>query len=213
MGRRRGALRAQQGALLPLHVADSPLSRSDDSPDDRDAGPRQAAASTISTGWSCWASIAASASSGPKQAERELMKVKLLTYLAKRIGEPDGRRDHRRRGVWPVRPRSRAARRGADPRRYARATTSIATTARRTAWPAIAAATAFASGDVIRVEVAHVDIDRRELDFRIVRKVGHAGGEKGKRLPPKRGRDRREKPARGAARPKSGRPTKKGRRR
>jgi ribonuclease R len=31
-------------------------------------------------------------------------------------------------------------------------------------------------GDVIRVEVAHVDVDRRELDFRVVKKVGHAGG-------------------------------------
>jgi ribonuclease R len=30
-------------------------------------------------------------------------------------------------------------------------------------------------GDVIRVEVAHVDVDRRELDFRIVKKIGHAG--------------------------------------
>ena len=29
---------------------------------------------------------------------------------------------------------------------------------------------------MIRVEVARVDVDRRELDFRIVKKIGHAGG-------------------------------------
>jgi ribonuclease R len=37
-------------------------------------------------------------------------------------------------------------------------------------------------GDVIRVEVAHVDIDKRELDFRIVKRVGHVGQPKRKQV-------------------------------
>ena len=52
-------------------------------------------------------------------AERELMKVKLLMYLAKRIGEQMDAVITGRRGFRPVRPGRRAARRGADPRRFA----------------------------------------------------------------------------------------------
>jgi ribonuclease R len=33
-------------------------------------------------------------------------------------------------------------------------------------------------GDRVRVQIAHVDIDRRELDFRIVKRLGHAGGKR-----------------------------------
>ena len=32
--------------------------------------------------------------------------------------------------------------------------------------------------DLVRVQVAHVDIDRRELDLRIVKHLGHAGGKR-----------------------------------
>jgi hypothetical protein len=46
------------------------------------------------------------------------------------------------------------------------------------------------------VQVAHVDIDRRELDFRVVKRLGHPGSLR--KLPPKRrGGGRGEKPARG----------------
>ncbi len=59
-------LRAGQRMLLPLHVADSPLSRSDDPPAARCAAARQEAAATTSASWPCWASTAPTASARPK---------------------------------------------------------------------------------------------------------------------------------------------------
>ncbi len=146
------------------------------------------------------------------QAERELVKVKLLSFLAKKIGS---QMDAVITGVeefglfaqgveLPAEGLIHVDTLGDDFYRYDRETHSLA---------GHRGGNRFRLGDVIRVEVAHVDVDRRELDFRVVRKVGHAGGEKSKRLPPQRGRDRREKPARATQRPKSGRPKKKGKRR
>ncbi len=147
-----------------------------------------------------------------EQAERELVKVKLLSYLAKKIGS---QMDAVITGVeeiglfaqgveLPAEGLVHVDTLGDDFYRYDRETHSLA---------GHRGGNRFRLGDVIRVEVAHVDVDRRELDFRIVRKVGHAGGSSHKRLPPKRGQDRRDKPARNEQRPKSGRPKKKGRRR
>ncbi|MCI0361071.1 MAG: ribonuclease R [Planctomycetaceae bacterium] len=144
-----------------------------------------------------------------EQAERELVKVKLLMFLAKKIGSQmdaviTGVEDFGlfAQGVeLPAEGLIHVDSLGDDFYRYDRVTHSLAGHRR---------GNRFRLGDVIRVEVAHVDVDRRELDFRIVRKVGHAGGEtKSHRLPPKRGRDRRDKPER----PKGGRSKKKGKRR
>jgi ribonuclease R len=148
-----------------------------------------------------------------EQAERELKKVKLLSFLAKKIGS---QMDAVITGVeefglfaqgveLPAEGLIHVDSLGDDFYRYDRVTHSLAGHRR---------GNRFRLGDVIRVEVAHVDVDKRELDFRIVRKVGHAGGEtKSHRLPPKRGRDRRSKPERETPRPKGGRPKKKGKRR
>ena len=46
-----------------------------------------------------------------EKAERELIKVKLLIYLATQDRRADGRRHHRRRGFRPLRARDEAARR------------------------------------------------------------------------------------------------------
>jgi ribonuclease R len=71
-------------------------------------------------------------------------------------------------------------------------------------------------GDLIRVQVAHVDIDRRELDFRVVKRVGHAGeSRRPQRDTPHRGREQRGTNHRQQPRgEKQGRPSgRKGRRR
>jgi ribonuclease R len=121
-------------------------------------------------------------------AERELTKVKLLTYLSKRIGES---MDAVITGVeefglfaqgveLPAEGLIHVDSLGDDFYRYDSASHSLA---------GYRGGNKYRLGDVIRVEVAHVDIDRRELDFRIVKKIGHAGGKKAdKRKPTKRRR-------------------------
>jgi len=107
-------------------------------------------------------------------AERELVKVKLLTYLSKRIGETmdaviTGVEDFGlfAQGVeLPAEGLIHVDTLGDDFYRYDSATHSLAGTR---------SGNRFRLGDIIRVEVAHVDIDRRELDFRLVKRVGHAG--------------------------------------
>ncbi|HZN34833.1 MAG TPA: ribonuclease R [Pirellulaceae bacterium] len=107
-------------------------------------------------------------------AERELNKVKLLTYLSKRIGE---QMDAVITGVeefglfaqgveLPAEGLIHVDSLGDDFYRFDRTTHSL---------EGHRSGNKFRLGDVIRVEVAHVDIDRRELDFRVVKKIGHAG--------------------------------------
>ena len=107
-------------------------------------------------------------------AERELKKVKLLTYLSKRIGQEmdaviTGVEDFGlfAQGVeLPAEGLIHVDTLGDDFYRYDSASHSLA---------GYRSGNKFRLGDVIRVEVAHVNIERRELDFRVVRKIGHAG--------------------------------------
>jgi ribonuclease R len=153
-----------------------------------------------------------------EQAERELVKVKLLSYLAKKIGS---QMDAVITGVeefglfaqgveLPAEGLVHVDTLGDDHYRYDRETRSLA---------GHRSGNRFRLGDVIRVEVAHVDIDRRELDFRIVRKVGHAG-ESGRHKQTGRASEGRGRASQGrnrhaneSHRAQSGRPKKKGRRR
>jgi ribonuclease R len=119
-------------------------------------------------------------------AERELKKVKLLSYLAKHIGQAleaviTGVEDFGlfAQGVeLPAEGLIHVDSLGDDFYRYDSATQTLAGTR---------SGNQFRLGDRIRVEVAHVDIDRRELDFRLVKRLGHAGQR----------RERPDKPARG----------------
>jgi ribonuclease R len=78
----------------------------------------------------------------------------------------------------------------------------------------------FRLGDVIRVEVAHVDIDKRELDFRIVKRLGSPhrerpearGGKKQSRKQAASPRPEREPRAKGRRAKTGNAPRKKGRR-
>jgi ribonuclease R len=107
-------------------------------------------------------------------AERELIKVKLLSYLAKRIGETmnaviTGVEDFGlfAQGVeLPAEGLIHVDTLDDDFYRYDSATHSLA---------GHRSGNRYRLGDLIRVQVAHVDIDRRELDFRVVKRVGHAG--------------------------------------
>lgn len=127
-----------------------------------------------------------------EMAERELNKVKLMSYLAKRIGEPmdaviTGVEDFGlfAQGVeLPAEGLIHVDSLGDDFYRYDSATHTLEGTR---------SGNKFRLGDRIRVEVAHVDIDRRELDFRIVKRLGHAGPRKEVRSgkPP---RGRKEEP-------------------
>jgi ribonuclease R len=128
-------------------------------------------------------------------AERELNKVKLLSYLAKRIGETmdaviTGVEDFGlfAQGVeLPAEGLIHVDTLDDDFYRFESATHSLAGTR---------SGNKFRLGDLIRVQVAHVDIDRRELDFRVVKRLGHSGPRK--KLPSqKHGRGRSEKPPRG----------------
>lgn len=107
-------------------------------------------------------------------AERELVKVKLLSYLAKRIGETmdaviTGVEDFGlfAQGVeLPAEGLIHINTLDDDFYRYDSATHSLA---------GYRSGNRYRLGDIIRVQVAHVDIDRRELDFRIVKRIGHSG--------------------------------------
>jgi ribonuclease R len=110
-----------------------------------------------------------------EQAERELIKVKLLMFLAKKIGTQmdaviTGVEDF---GLFaqgtdlPAEGLVHVDSLADDYYRFDRDTHSLA---------GYRSGNRYRLGDVIRVEVAHVDVDRRELDFRIVKKLGHAGG-------------------------------------
>ena len=102
-------------------------------------------------------------------AERELTKVKLLNYLGHPDRRRDGRRGHRRRRIRPVRARDCSCRpKGLihvaslqdDYYRYDRASHTLA------GHPLGKQLIAWAIWSACMV--ARVDVDRRELDFRIV---------------------------------------------
>ena len=145
-------------------------------------------------------------------AERELTKVKLLHYLSDRIGEEmnavvTGVEEF---GLFaqgtevPAEGMIHVASLGDDFYRYERATHTLS--GRR-------AGNSFRLGDVIRVAVARVDVERRELDFKLVRRVqrpdvasprGTADGRRGKADRSKRRADR--EPPRGKGRKANRRP-------
>jgi ribonuclease R len=105
-------------------------------------------------------------------AERELTKLKLLAYLSQRIGEEmeavvTGVESY---GIFvqgielPAEGLVRVETLGDDNYRFDRATHTLA---------GYRAGNSYRLGDLLRVAVARVDLDRRELDFRVVeRKAG-----------------------------------------
>jgi ribonuclease R len=107
-------------------------------------------------------------------AERELKKVKLLTYLSKRIGETmeaviTGVEDFGlfAQGVeLPADGLIHVNTLDDDHYRFDSATHSLA---------GYRSGNRYRLGDLVRVEIAHVDIDRRQLDLRLVKRTGHAG--------------------------------------
>src|SRR5262245_52135925 len=130
-------------------------------------------------------------------SERELIKVKLLSYLAKRIGETmnaviTGVEDFGlfAQGVeLPAEGLIHVDTLDDDFYRYDSATHSLA---------GHRSGNRYRLGDLIRVQVAHVDIGRRELDFRVVKRVGHAGEfRRPQRDTRHRGRDQRGRDQRG----------------
>ncbi|NIP86652.1 MAG: VacB/RNase II family 3'-5' exoribonuclease, partial [Planctomycetales bacterium] len=105
-----------------------------------------------------------------EQAERELIKVKLLNYLSERIGEE---MDAVVTGVQefglfvqgvqlPAEGLIHVTSLQDDYYHYDRGTHSLS---------GHRAGHSFRLGDYLRVAVAHVDVDRRELDFRLVRRL------------------------------------------
>ena len=109
--RRGRPLRPGQRALLPLHLADSPLSRSDDPPPARPLctgkKPHDDFDELVVLGDHC-----SERERRAEAAERELIKVKLLIYMATQHRRGDGRRHHRRRGLRPLRPGTRSRPKG-----------------------------------------------------------------------------------------------------
>lgn len=116
-----------------------------------------------------------------EEAERELTKLKLLSYMAQRIGQE---LDAVVTGVEPfglfacgleipAEGLIHISSLGDDYYRYDKQSHSLS---------GYQAGNAFRLGDVIRVAVAHVDLERRQLDFRVVGR-----GQPSER--PRRGRD------------------------
>jgi len=137
-----------------------------------------------------------------EKAERELTKVKLLTYLDSRVGE---RIDGVITGVeefgffvqgtkLPAEGLVHVQSLADDYYHFDRSTHSLA--GRR-------AGHTYRLGDMVQVEIVHVDVDRRELDFRLVKKIGGgptihlARTSQGDRRRDKRLGGPREKPASG----------------
>jgi ribonuclease R len=120
-------------------------------------------------------------------AERELTKVKLLTYLGKRIGSE---MDAVITGVeefglfaqgveLPAEGLIHISTLGDDYYHYDSHTHTLA---------GHREGNRFRLGDVVRVEIAHVDVDSRKLDFRLVRTIRHrADG-----IPARKNRDERD---------------------
>ncbi|MFV2069929.1 MAG: ribonuclease R family protein, partial [Pirellulales bacterium] len=140
-----------------------------------------------------------------EKAERELTKVKLLEYLSQRIGEE---MDGIITGVeefglfiqgieLPAEGFVHISAISDDYYRLDRASHTL--TGHREG-------NQFRLGDAVRVTVAHVDVGRRELDFRLISRLGHAI----KKLPagPESSKTERSAPRSGRSRTGSGRPAK-----
>jgi len=108
-------------------------------------------------------------------AERELVKVKLLSFLSKRIGEHmeaviTGVEKY---GMFvqgielPAEGLIRVESLADDYYRYDRQAHTLTGNRR---------GNIFRLGDIVEVEIAHVDVDRRELDFRLTRRLKKASG-------------------------------------
>jgi len=105
-----------------------------------------------------------------EKAERELTKVKLLSYLSKRLGEQMEAviTGVEKFGLFaqgidlPAEGLIHVSALQDDYYRYDQRSHSLVGNR---------AGNSFRLGDLIRVEVARVDIDRRELDFRIVKRL------------------------------------------
>jgi ribonuclease R len=129
-------------------------------------------------------------------AERELTKVKLLNYLADRIGEE---MEAVVTGVeewglfaqgtqFPAEGLIHITSLADDFYHFERASHSL--TGRRES-------NSFRLGDVVRVTVARVDVDRRELDFRIVDRLKRPrGGKTARAKKPEKGRGSKASPSR-----------------
>ena len=135
-----------------------------------------------------------------ERAERELTKVKLLSLLSRHIGK---QLDAVITGVEDFGLFAQGIKLPAeglihinslidDHYQYEQRTHSL--TGRREG-------NSFRLGDLIRVEVAHVDVERRELDFRIVARRRRAAPPAARRTPPATDRGpRTKKPKRGKPR-------------
>ena len=127
---------------------------------------RQKAVRRLRRAGACWASTARDREQRAEAAERELTKVKLLNYLSDRIGEE---LDAVITGVeefglfvqgveLPAEGLIHVTPSQDDFYRFDRASHTL--TGNRSG-------NAFRLGDLVRVAVARVDVDRRELDFRL----------------------------------------------
>ncbi|MEQ8785001.1 MAG: ribonuclease R [Pirellulaceae bacterium] len=134
-------------------------------------------------------------------AERELTKIKLLDYMSKRIGQEmdavvTGVEEY---GLFvqgtdlPAEGLIHISSLSDDYYQYESRTHSL--TGRR-------AGNAFRLGDLVRVVIVHVDIDRRELDFRLVRTVHHRATSDGNESKPSKDGKQSDTPQRGG-KPKS----------
>ncbi len=137
-----------------------------------------------------------------EKAERELTKVKLLSYLAKKIGMRlqaviTGVEEYGlfAQGIdMPAEGLVRSDALGDDYYRYEAASHSLV---------GYRGGNRYRLGDRIEVEVAHVDIDKRELDFRVVKRleqtVERAGGSSlgGRRRPQDADKIKERRPNRG----------------
>lgn len=144
-------------------------------------------------------------------AERELTKVKLLNYLAERIGEE---MDAVVTGVeewglfaqgreFPAEGLIHISSLADDIYHFERASHSL--TGRQES-------NSFRLGDIVRVTVARVDVDRRELDFRIVDRLKRPrGGKSARAKKPEKGRSSKASPSRRRDEGDRGRRKKRGR--
>ncbi len=108
-------------------------------------------------------------------AERELIKVKLLSYLRRRIGEQmeavitgvEGFGLFAQGIELPAEGLIRVDSLSDDYYRFDKKSHTL--TGHRQG-------NTYRLGDIVEVEIAHVDVDRRELDFRVVRRLKRASG-------------------------------------
>ena len=167
-----------------------------------DARPRRRqAAATTSTSWSCWAHHCSRREQRAEAAERELTKLKLLHYLSERIGEE---MDAVVTGVesfglfvqgieLPAEGLIHVDSLQDDYYRFDRAAHTLS---------GHRSGNTFRLGDLLRVAVARVDLERRELDFRLVvrkkastasdttPKKGRQKGGRAVETPPQKGRQK-----------------------